>query len=203
MDEVQYGTVTGDDSPEVTAHACDYCGVFEVDPLSGIEAVPGESLDVIMKYRGSRVLHGSRNRCEFFNWAVKGLSKAQKSSEDGPPLSSDDSDGWMLCVGLWGSQMEGTFKMKYADVRWDFLGGIRYFIANMEVLARPGTLLILQNNVMFLTSTQAILLLYSCSEDPYIATWVPAKRLHGQMHDSWSVVILIQSAEGQKDHYYP
>jgi hypothetical protein len=152
MDEAQYGTVTSDDSPEITAHACDYCGSSEVDPLSGMKAVPEESLDVIMKYRGSRVLQGSRNKCDFFNWAIKGLSKAQGSSEDSPHLSSDDSDGWMLYVVLWGTQMEGTLKMKYADVRWDFLGGIRHFIAGMQVLARPGTLLILQNNVMFLTS---------------------------------------------------
>jgi hypothetical protein len=145
MDEAQYGTVTGDDSSEILAHACDYCGVSEVDPSPGIE----EQLDVIMKYRGSRVLHGSRNKCEFFKWAIKGLSKAQESLEDGPPLSSDDSDSWMLYVILWGTQ---TDKMIYADVRWDFLGVFRHFIAGVQVLARPGTLLILQNNVMFLTS---------------------------------------------------
>ena len=148
MDEAQYGTVTGDDSSEILAHACDYCGVSEVDPSPGIE----EPLDVIMKYRGSRVLHGSRNKCEFFKWAIKGLSKAHESSEDGPPLSSVDSDGWVLYVDLWGTQMEGTFKIKYAVVRWGFLGNIRHFIAGLQVLASPGTLLILQNNVMFLTS---------------------------------------------------
>jgi hypothetical protein len=109
MDEAQYETVTGDDSSEITAHACDYCGVSDVDPSSGIEAVgpvPEESLNVIMKYRGSRVLHGSRNKCEFFKWAIKGLSKAQESPEDSPSLSSDDSDGWMLNVILWGMHIQ-------------------------------------------------------------------------------------------------
>jgi hypothetical protein len=101
MDEAQYGIVTVDDSSEILAHACDYCGVSEVDPSSGFEAVvPEESLDVIMNYRGSRVLHGSRNKCEFFKWAIKGLSKVQESLEDGPPLSSDASGRWMLYVVL-------------------------------------------------------------------------------------------------------
>jgi hypothetical protein len=155
MDEAQYETVTGDDSSEITAHACDYCGVSDVDPSSGIEAVgpvPEESLNVIMKYRGSRVLHGSRNKCEFFKWAIKGLSKAQESPEDSPSLSSDDSDGWMLNVILWGMHRKGTFKMISADVRWNFIGGIRHFIADLQVLALPGKLLVLQNSVMFLTS---------------------------------------------------
>ena len=151
MDEAQYGTVIGDDSSEITAHACDYCGVSEVAPSSGIKGVPEESLDVIIKYRGSRVLHGSRNKCEIFKWAIKGLSKAQES-EDRPPLSSDNSDDWMLHVVLWRTQMDGTFKMIHAGVEWNFLGDIRHFTAGLQVLARPGTFLILQNNVMFLTS---------------------------------------------------
>jgi hypothetical protein len=151
MDEAQYGTVIGDDSSEITAHACDYCGVSEVAPLSGIKGVPEESLDVIIKYRGSRVLHGSRNKCEFFKWAIKGLSKAQES-EDSPPLSSNNLDGWTLHVVLYGTQMEGRSKMKYAGVEWGFLGRTRHFITDLEFVAQPGTLLILQHNVMFLTS---------------------------------------------------
>lgn len=101
MDEAQYGTVTGDDSSEFIAHACDHCGVSEVDPLSDTKAVPEEKSDVLMKYRGSRVLHGARNKCEFFQWAIMGLSKAQASSEDSPPLSSHNSDDWMLSIEDW------------------------------------------------------------------------------------------------------
>lgn len=82
MNQVQDGPGNGDDSSEITAHACDYCGVSEVDEVSGTEAVPEGMLDVLMKYRGSRVLHGATNKCEFFRWAIKGLSKAQKSSKD-------------------------------------------------------------------------------------------------------------------------
>lgn len=154
MDEAQYVTVTGNNSSEITAHACDHCGVSGIDPSSGTEAVPwsNTTLGVVMKYRGSGVLHGSRKKCEFFKWAVKGLSKAQVSLKDSPPLSSNNSDGWMLHVVFYGAQREDRFKMKYARVHWDFLGATRCVISSLEILAQPGTLLILQNNVMFLTS---------------------------------------------------
>lgn len=138
MNQVQDGPGTGDDSSEITAHACDYCGVSEVDEVSGTVAVPEGMLDVLMKYRGSRVLHGARNKCEFFRWAIKGLSKAQKSSEDSPPLSLNNSDGWMLYLVFDGAEWEGRFVMMSITVYWRFLGGTWHVLQRLDFLAQPG-----------------------------------------------------------------
>ncbi len=129
MDEADYGTVTCDESSEFKAHGCDHCGVSEVHPLSGTKA---GSDNVVIKCRGSRVLHGARNKYEFFQWAIKGLSKAQESSEDSPPLSSNNSDDWILHLVFYGARREDRLKMKYARVEWTFLGGTQHIIAGLD-----------------------------------------------------------------------
>jgi hypothetical protein len=137
MDEAQYGPVTGDDSSEITAHACDYCGVSEVDSSSGTEADRRRytTRSGFIKYRGSRVLHGSRNKCESFQWVVKGLSKAQEWSEDSSPLSSNNPDGWMLYLAFVRVERKDRVETISARVDWGFLGGVCHVIAHLDILA--------------------------------------------------------------------